>query len=200
MEETNSSNSAIVVSKDSDLKMYHVMSVKQSFREDLAEHSYQFSCRATDWSCVCVFAQVPMQFEPVELHVVDAFGQQRVPEYFQQPARAITEDVMRGPQAQAWIQAVMEEFASFKKLGVYEEVPTKHATSIPSLARLILVTKPNIHGGAWETERDSTLKSLIWTMTSSSLDSCLPQDHHAYGLLSCSDLEMTLKSKPQGMS
>ena len=26
--------------------MYHVMSVKQSLREDLAEHSYKLSCRA----------------------------------------------------------------------------------------------------------------------------------------------------------
>ena len=43
-----------------------------------------------------------MQFEPLELHIVDALGQQDVPEYFQQPAKAITEDVsvMRGPQAQ----------------------------------------------------------------------------------------------------
>ena len=43
-----------------------------------------------------------MQFEPLQLHVVDALGQQDVPEYFQQPAKAITEDesVMKGPQAQ----------------------------------------------------------------------------------------------------
>ena len=77
------------------------------------------------------FAQVPMQFEPVELHVVDAFGQQDVPEYFQQFAKAITEDVsvMSGPQAQAWIQAILAEIASFKKLGVYEEIPREHATT-----------------------------------------------------------------------
>ena len=62
--------------------MYHVMSVKQSLREDLAEHSYQFSCRAADWSRSS-FSHVPMQFEPLELHVVDALGQQDVPEYFQ---------------------------------------------------------------------------------------------------------------------
>ena len=49
--------------------MYHVMSVKQSLREDLAEHSYQFSCRAADWSSVS-FSQVPMQFEALELRVV----------------------------------------------------------------------------------------------------------------------------------
>ena len=50
---------------------------------------------------------VPMQFEPLELHVIDAF----------------------------------------KRLGVYEEVPKGDATSHPLPARLILVTKPNIHGG-----------------------------------------------------
>ena len=66
-------------------------------------------------------SRVPMQFEP---HVVDALVQQDVPEYFQQAAKAITEDVsvMRGPQAQEWIQAILEEIASFKKLGVYEEL------------------------------------------------------------------------------
>ena len=37
--------------------------------------------------------------------------------------------------------------ASFEKLGVYEEVPGEHATSIPLPARVILVTKPNTHGG-----------------------------------------------------
>ena len=37
-----------------------------------------------------------MQFEPLELHVVDALGQQDVPDYFQQPAKAISEDVTRG--------------------------------------------------------------------------------------------------------
>ena len=36
--------------KNANLKMYHVMSVKQTLREDLAEHAYQFSCRAADWS------------------------------------------------------------------------------------------------------------------------------------------------------
>ena len=71
-------------SKENDLRLYHVMSVKQSLREDLAEHSYQFCSRASDWSCL-TFAQVPLQFEPVELrvnHVVDALGQQDVPDYF----------------------------------------------------------------------------------------------------------------------
>ena len=33
------------------------------------------------------------------------------------------------------------------RLGVYEEVPKGSATSTPLPARLILVTKPNIHGG-----------------------------------------------------
>ena len=100
------------------------MSVEQSLREDLAEHSYQFSCRAGDWSKMSS-GQVPMQFEPLELHVVDALVQQDVPDYFQQPAKAITEDVSvtRGPQAKEWIQAVREEIESFKKLGVYEEMP-----------------------------------------------------------------------------
>ena len=88
------------------------MSVKQTLREDLAEHAYQFSCRAADWSR-SDFCSVPMQFEPLELHVVDALGQQ---DYFQQPAKAITEDVsvMRGPQAQEWVLAVREEIESFK--------------------------------------------------------------------------------------
>ena len=65
-----------------------------------------------------------MQLE-LELHVVDALGQQGVPDYFQQPAKAITEDVsvMRGPQAEEWIQAIPEGIESFKKLGVYEECP-----------------------------------------------------------------------------
>ena len=78
-------------------------------------------------------ASVPLQFEPVELHVVDVFGQQDVPEYFQQPAKAITEDVsvMKGPPG------VLEEIASFKKLGVYEKNPWEHATSIPLPARFI---------------------------------------------------------------
>ena len=39
-----------VALKDTSLKMYHVMSVKQTLREDLAECAYQFSCRAADWS------------------------------------------------------------------------------------------------------------------------------------------------------
>ena len=73
-------------------KMYHVTSVKQTLREDLAEHSNQFSHRAADWSR-SAFCSVPMQIEPLELHVVDALGQQEVHDYFQQPAKAITEDV-----------------------------------------------------------------------------------------------------------
>ena len=77
--------------------MYRVMSAKQTLREDLAEHAYQLSCRAADW-LRSGFCSVPMQFEPLELHVVDALGQQEVPDYFQQPAKATTEDVseMRG--------------------------------------------------------------------------------------------------------
>ena len=59
--------------KDANLKMHHVMSVKQTLREDLAEHAYQFSCRAADRSR-SDFRSVPMQFEPLELHVVDALG------------------------------------------------------------------------------------------------------------------------------
>ena len=137
-----------VAVKDTSLKMYHVMSVKQTLREDLAECAYQFSCRAADWTRSDMHA-VPMQFEPLELHVVDALGQQEVPDYFQQPAKAITEEVsvMKGPDAQEWIAAVLEEIESFKRLGVYEEVPRSEATSPPLPARLILVTKPNIHGG-----------------------------------------------------
>ena len=54
---------------------------------------------------------------------------------------------MRGPQAQEWIQAICEEIESFKRVGVYEEVPRKDATSTPLPARLILVAKPNVHGG-----------------------------------------------------
>ena len=80
--------------------------------------AYQFSCRAADWSRSDMHA-VPMQFEPLELHVIDALGQQEVPDYFQQPAKAITEDVsvMKGPYAQEWIAAVLEEIESFKKRG-----------------------------------------------------------------------------------
>ena len=52
---------------------------------------------------------------------------------------------MRGPQAQEWILAVREEIEFFKRLGVYEEC--RSATSTPLLARLILVTKPKVHGG-----------------------------------------------------
>ena len=134
--------------KNTNLKLYHVMSVKQTLREDLAEHAYQFSCRAADWSR-SDFSSGPMKFEPLELHVVDALGWQEVPDYFQQPAKAITEDVsvMRGPHALEWICAVREEIESFKRLGVYEEVPKGKATSTPLPARLILVTKPNVHGG-----------------------------------------------------
>ena len=65
-----------VALKDTSLKMYHVMSVKQTLREDLAECAYQFSCKAADWSRSDMHA-VPMQFEPLELHVIDALGQQR---------------------------------------------------------------------------------------------------------------------------
>ena len=54
---------------------------------------------------------------------------------------------MKGPDALEWIQAVREEIESFKRLGVYEEVPRRKATSTPLPARLILVTKPNVHGG-----------------------------------------------------
>ena len=140
--EPSANNVGTVGVKDANLKMYHVMSVKQTLREDSAEHAYQFSCRAARSE----FRSVPMQFEPLELHVVDALGQQEVPDYFQQPAKAITEDVsvMRGPHALEWICAVQEELESFKRLGVYEEVPKGSATSTPLPARL---TKPNIHGG-----------------------------------------------------
>ena len=87
-----------------------------------------------------------MQFEPLELHVVDALGQQEVPDYFQQPAKAITEDVsvMRGPQAQEWILAVSGRDLIFQETG---KVPKGSATSTPLPARLIPVTKPNVHGG-----------------------------------------------------
>ena len=92
-----------VALKDPSLKMYHVMSVKQTLREHLAECAYQFSCRAADWSRSDMHA-VPMQFEPLQLYVIDALGQQEVPDYFQQPAKAITEDVsvMKGPHAQEY--------------------------------------------------------------------------------------------------
>ena len=137
-----------VVPKESNLKVYHVMSVKQTLREDLAECAYQCSCRAADWTRSDLHL-VPMQFEPLKLHVIEALGQQEVPDYFQQPAKAISEDVsvMKGPHALEWIAAVLEEIESFKKLGGYEEVPIGRVTSTPLPARLILVTKPNIHGG-----------------------------------------------------
>ena len=73
----SANNSSVAVVKDANLKMYHVMSVKKSLREDLAEHSYQFSRRAADWSRLS-FSHVPM-FEPLELHTVEALGQQDVP-------------------------------------------------------------------------------------------------------------------------
>ena len=113
--DVSANNSSVAVVKDANLKMYHVMSVKQSLREDLAEHSYQFSCRAVVWSKMS-FSHVPMQFELLELHVVDALGQQDVPDYFQQPAKAITEDVsvMRGPQAQEWIQLPVKKLSPLR--------------------------------------------------------------------------------------
>ena len=131
--------------KSTNLKMYHDMSVKQTLREDLAEHAYQFSCRAAAWSR-SDFSSVPMRFEPLELHVVDALGQQEVPDYFQQPAKAITEDVsvMRGPDALEWICAVREEIESFKRLGVHEEVPKGEGYFTPLSARLFFVVKPNV--------------------------------------------------------
>ena len=93
LSDVTANSSAVAEVRDSNLKLYHVMSVEQSLREDLAEHSYQ----------KMFFNQVPMQFEPLELHVVDALGQQDVPEYIQQPAKAITEDasLMRGLQAES---------------------------------------------------------------------------------------------------
>ena len=54
---------------------------------------------------------------------------------------------MRGPDALEWIRAVQEDIESFKRLGVYEEVPKGKATSTPLPATLTLVTKPNVHGG-----------------------------------------------------
>ena len=75
----SANHSAAAVVKDANLKMYRVMSVKQSLREDLAEHLHQFSCRAADWSRMS-FSHVPMQLEPLELHVADALGQQNVPD------------------------------------------------------------------------------------------------------------------------
>ena len=65
--EVSANNSEIAVVKDSNLKMYHVMSVKQSLRE------YQLSCRAADWSRSAI-SSVPTQFEQLELHVVELWG------------------------------------------------------------------------------------------------------------------------------
>ena len=64
--DVSANSSAVAVVKDFSLKLHHVMSVKQSLRKDLTEHSYQFSCRAAAWSKMS-FGHVPMQFEPVEL-------------------------------------------------------------------------------------------------------------------------------------
>ena len=52
------------------------------------------------------------------LRVVETLGQQDVQEFFQQPAEVITEDVsvMRGPQAQDWIQAVLEKLLHSRSL------------------------------------------------------------------------------------
>ena len=47
---------------------------------------------------------------------------------------------MRGPQAVEWIQAVREEIAPFRLLGVYEELPRERksatSTSLPARTRL----------------------------------------------------------------
>ena len=154
------------------------MSVKQTLREDLAEHAYQFSCRAADWSR-SDFSSAPMRFEPLELHVVDALGQQEVPDYFQQAAKAITEDVsvMKGPHALEWICAVREEIESFKRLGVYEEVQKGKATSTPLPARLILVTKPNVHGGPARIEGQRQRQRTGQTQTERSLPGQPHQPH-----------------------
>ena len=112
LSDVSANNSAVAVVKDPNLKLEHVMSVKQSLREDLAEHSYHFSCRAADKSQMSSSesSHVPMQFEPLELHVVDALCQQDVPECFQQPAKAITEVSKchaRFSGRREWIQAVL---------------------------------------------------------------------------------------------
>ena len=93
-----------------------------------------------------------MQFEPLEQHVVHALGQQDVQAYFQQPAKATTEDVrvMRGPQAEEWIQTVRQEIESFKKLGVQEEMPKESATSTLPPARL----SRNQAERAWRTSQE----------------------------------------------
>ena len=41
--EMSASNTETTGVKDANLKMYHVMSIKQTLREDLAEHAYQLA-------------------------------------------------------------------------------------------------------------------------------------------------------------
>ena len=80
----NSSESAVV--KDAILRCTMSCLSNNSFVRTWQSTPYQFSCRAADW-LRSAFSSVPMQFEPLELHVVDALGQHEVPDDFQQPAK-----------------------------------------------------------------------------------------------------------------
>ena len=61
---------------------------------------------------------------------------------------------MQGSQAEEnGFKRFCEVIELFKKLGVYEEMPKEKATSTPLPARLILVTKPNVHGGPSQKDR-----------------------------------------------
>ena len=127
--------------KSANLKMYHVMSVKQTLREDLAEHAYQFSCRAADWSR-SIFLQCPCDLNHWNCMLWTHWDSRKCLTTFNNLLKPLLRMF-----ALEWIRAVQEEIESFKRLGVYEEVPKGKATSTPLPARLILVTKPNVHGG-----------------------------------------------------
>ena len=53
---------------------------------------------------------------------------------------------MRGPQAKTWIQAILEEIVFLEAWGVRRSLQ-RLCDFFPLPARLILVTKPNVHGG-----------------------------------------------------
>ena len=101
-----------------------------------------------------------MQFEPLELHVVDSLGQQDVPDYFQQPAKAITEDVsvMRGPQAQG---GSARKKARIVICGIFQEVHPDEFTacktpSYPSLRMALYVSTAFLYARLYG-DRDTDL-------------------------------------------
>ena len=144
--------------------------------------SVEQSLREVSWTLLPVqlwsqtsFASVALNLrEPIELRVVDAVSQQDVPECFQQPAKAISEEVcvMRGPQAEAWKQAVLDEVTLFQKLGVYAEVPKSETTTIlcrlgwfwlvsPILVEDQLGTRLGLWSAQWISRKFIRMSSLL---------------------------------------